>query len=240
MREDIHLNFGKNASKGRKIRHIRPVQSGNAMIYVLIALALIGLLTATMMRQENNSNDDLTKDQAEFQATQILEYAAAAQNALDQMIIMGADPGNIDFMLPSASSFNVAPHYNKFFHPQGGGLIYKEASMPPFVSNAATPGAGWYLTKRTNVEWTPSATPDLIITARSIDSDVCRALNKKIIGSNTIVTTDSMADLTRILTIYGASMNLTTSTCPNCDGRPQLCVQNGATPPDFYTVILGR
>lgn len=234
------MNFGKNALKGRESRHRRISQSGNAMIYILIALGLIGLLTATMMRQDSTASDDLSQEQAEFQAAQILEYTAAAQNVINQMVVLGTNPNDIDFVLPSNASFNTAPHYNKFFHPQGGGLIYQDATLPPFVSNATTPPAGWHFTKRTNVEWTPSATADLIMTARSIDPTVCRVLNKKITGSDAIVTVDVTADLTRILTIQGAAMHLTTATCPNCEGHAQLCVQSGALNPDFYTVILGQ
>jgi hypothetical protein len=218
---------------------MRRTQSGNAMIYILIALGLIGLLTATMMRQDSTSSDDLSAEQAEFQALQILEYATAAQNVMNQMIITGTNPDDIDFMLPSAASFNTAPHHNKFFHPQGGGLNYKEAMMPPFVSNASTPGAGWHFTKRTNVGWTPTSAPDIILTARSINPLLCQTLNKKITGNSTIVNTDSMADLTRILTIHGPLMNLTIDECPDCENHTQLCVQNGPTP-DFYTVILAR
>ncbi len=224
------MNFGKSRSRR---------QSGNAMIYILLALGLLALLTASLMSQDSTGGDDISADKVQFQTTQMLSYAAAAQNVIDQMVGTGADPGGIDFAFPNATSFDIAPYKNKLFHPQGGGLNYKTATIPPFVTSSSGTTEGWYVTLR-NVEWTPTTAADIVISAYNIPLEICQAINKKLTGSATVpaLTVNS----TRIyFTNFNAS-NLTSAACPGCVGYPTLCVANfgGTGNPTLYSIINAR
>ena len=228
------MNFGKS-SPAR--------QNGNAMIYVLLALALIGVLTATMMRQDGIGGDDISADQVELQAIQILEYASAAQMAIDQMLMSGANPDNLDFALPSASSFNTAPYHNKIFHPQGGGLNHKALNPGVIHQVSSSPAPAFYLGKVGNVEWTKTSAPEIMFAAYQISRPVCENLNKKITGTTTIpATSSSMSQNFLAAPLWVASNeDLTKIRCPGCEGYSTLCVSRGAGDAfTFYSVIVGR
>jgi len=50
-------------------------EDGNAMIYVLLAIALFGILTATLSGQNNDADgQDIDDEQIEFYASELLEY----------------------------------------------------------------------------------------------------------------------------------------------------------------------
>lgn len=229
------MNFGKSALKAR--------QSGNAMIYILLALALLGLLTASLMSQDSSGGDDISKDQVEFQTTEILSYAAAAQTALDQMIATGTDPNTIDFMMPSATSFDTAPHINKFYHPQGGGFNYKTPNPAIFTGTGASPSPGWYINRFNNIAWTPTTANDILLSAFKISQPVCASINKKLTGSTTIPTLGVSIGNTLVGLQNGgaANTNIANGDCAACVGKPALCVTNSTADAwAFYSIILGQ
>ena len=84
-------------------------QSGNAMIYVLIALALFGFLTLTLSRSNNQADgQDIDDEQAELYALELMEYAASAQAVVDQMLFSGSEIDDLDFVIPSDPAFNLS------------------------------------------------------------------------------------------------------------------------------------
>lgn len=210
--------------------------SGNAMVYVLVAIALFGILTATLSSQNNQSDgQDLDDELAEFYATELIEYAAAAKNVVDQMIITGTTIDQLNFVNPTSAAFDIAPHIHKVFHPQGGGLNYLEK----FSSEIETlPDGGWYIQSTKNVEWTNSTNTDIILTAHRVNKTVCEKINTIITGSTTLpaLTVD-------IHSIFiGSSANtLDTITCANCEGQISLCIENDVgTHYAFYSILAGR
>lgn len=236
------MNFGKKFALFRQKRG----NSGNAMIYILLAIALLGGLTMSLMRQDSQGGDDLSQDQAEFMAAEILGYSAAAQNVIDQMIITGANPADLDFALPSATSFNTAPYFNKFYHPQGGGMNFKPATTRLFdmSSGVTNPLPGFYITRPNNIEWTPTTAPDIVVAAYYIPKTVCETINKKITGSTTI---PNVPDIIKEKLIHGPTVGFgyTNSTftkidCPACEGYSALCINRSGAAYTFYSIILAR
>lgn len=215
-------------------------QSGNVMVYILLALVLIGALTVALTRQGDQGGDDLSYEQAELQASQLISYSLSAQNVVNQMIMSGSNIDTIDAMLPSNAAFNTAPNIHKVFHPQGGGLNYEVPKLPPFAASGVATTAGWYITKR-NVQWTPSAATDLVLAAFSIDPAVCRQINKKLTGQATLYPLVGATQTTNYFTTAAAT-NLTAANCPSCDGKASLCVTDAAANarPTFYTILEGR
>lgn len=213
------------------------------MIYVLLALGLIGLLTATMMRQDSADSSDLSQEQAEMLAIQIMEYTAAAQSTIDQMIMSGTNVDQLDFTFPSATSFNTAPNYNKIFHPQGGGLNYRTPNSSLFIAATVAPNPGWYIVRFNNTQWTPTAANDVMISAYGINKPVCEMLNKKITGSTVIPVYNGNPSSILLGTTHGASTNANflTAACAGCEGKPALCISNAAADEwSFYSILLGR
>ncbi|HPF78249.1 MAG TPA: hypothetical protein PLF01_03055 [Alphaproteobacteria bacterium] len=213
-------------------------QKGNAMIYVLIALALLGFLTVTLSRQNNQADgQDLSDEQAELYANEIVQYASASRYAVEMMLSSGSEVNDLNFILPSDANFNTGSNIHKVFHPQGGGLNYQAELNEDMVDNTGQP-PGWYFTNSINVEWTPTTANDAIVSALRIKKAICESINKKITGSKDIPVLDEALGQVFKST---ATVDLDTSICPGCDGYPMLCVANqGGTFYGFYSIIAGQ
>lgn len=213
-------------------------QRGNAMIYVLIGIALIGFLTVTLTNQNQQSDSQNLDDElAELTALKFAEYAQTAKGVIDQMEMTGTTFGDFDFINPtSATPFNTAPHIHKIYHPQGGGFNYKDTTS--FTSGAFLSTTGWNFTNATNVEWTPSASTDIIFTALDISQSLCQNINKKITGSTSIPV--STATIATLFSEASASADLTTTNCASCEGYPSLCLEDSAGDYAYYNIIFSR
>ena len=231
-----------------RIKH--KTESGNALIYVLIAIALFGALSFTLARQTDSGEaGTLSNERAELFATQLISYAAQARQITDQMVFTNTDIDDLDFVLPGIAAFNTAPHIDKVYHPEGGGLMQAKIPEDIMTAGVAAPPSGWYLGRFNNVEWTASASQDVILIAYQISQEVCEKINEKINGSTAIPTmTDSikevMIDDATIGYGVGTNTDLTTDPgdiCPDCNNMPMLCVENQAQNAyGFYTILADQ
>jgi hypothetical protein len=231
---------GRIQLNSEKPRH---AQTGNAMIYILLALALLGALTFTLTRQAEQGGDDISRDQAELLATDTTSYVGAAKNVVDQMMMTGSNPSAISFVRPNQASFDIAPHIHKVYHPSGGGLTLEAADAKLFTDTGTTPPPGWYMGRFNHVEWTPTTAQDILFVAYGISKSVCEILNKKITGTTTIpaLATNPAAYFVDASITAVANADFTNTVCPSCVGYPSLCVSNaGGTQWIYYNIIAGR
>lgn len=210
-------------------------QRGNAMVYVLIALALFGFLTITLSSQNDQADgQDLDDEQAVLYANELISYVASAQQAVDMMLATGSEIDDLDFVIPSDAAFDTPPHYNKVFHPQGGGLNYQKS----FNSNIATaPNAGWFIQNLINVEWTTTTANDILLSALRINKTVCDSLNKKI-GITTAPIT--LKGLNGYFQSNGLNNELNATECPDCDGRSTICIESSGGIYGLYSIIAAQ
>ncbi len=222
-------------------------QRGNAFLYILVAVVLLGALMFTLSRSAHQENTDgqLDEGKAKIFANEIISYAATTTNAVVQMQQGGATVDQIDFMYPSDTNFNTAPTIYKLFHPDGGGLNYKQLSEgAKGLAGAVTPVPGFYVGRFNNVEWSPTSAQDVILTAFNISQPVCAELNRKVNGSTTIPLIAGV-NIRRYLLdddLYGAGTNtdLTVADCAACEDKNALCVSydfGGITKYAFYNII---
>ncbi len=218
-------------------------QRGNAMIYVLIALALFGFLTMTLSRSNDQADgQDIDDEQAALYATELIEYVASAQNAVDMMVASGSEINDLNFVNPTSVGFNTTPpkHYNKVYHPQGGGLSYKGNSYDEAFFSGGT--RGWQNMTVTNVEWTSTPAHDIIFTFMDINPKLCAYINKKITDSIIIPTSNAVSfnSLFRE-NASGTPVDFIVADCANCEGFPSLCISNStATQFHFYNIIAAQ
>lgn len=227
----------------------RKAERGNALIYVLIAIALFAALSFTLSRQtDSNEASVLSDEKAELYATQLISYAAQAKSAVDQMLFSGASIDDLDFTLPSEPGFDTGQVIYKVYHPQGGGLT--PGILPEEVINEvnSNPEAGWYMGRFNNFEWTESTDQEIVLTAYQIDQKVCALINQKINGTQNIpIMPDVRAHLIASGFIPFANSDLRTNPtgspeCLDCHNISSLCVIN-ATLADrysFYTIIADQ
>jgi hypothetical protein len=217
-------------------------QKGNAFLYVLIAIILFAGLAFTLSRSGSQRDPvgSLTEGRVTIDANNIIAYAASVSNMLSQLDVAGVSPDQLDFILPSDAAFNTPPLDKKFFHPAGGGVNYKALPSEAIASNGAGLAPGYYVGRFNNVEWTPTAANDVIFAAHEISESVCKAINTKITGSDTVpaLAGASSQDLLIDDSLHGGSnVNFMVVNCAACDEKPALCVSSGGTY-TFYSVLV--
>lgn len=219
--------------------------AGNVMIYIIIALALIGGLTMVLSRQNTvDSGTSLDQDKTELLTTKMVAYAGSGKTVLDQMMMSGSNVGSIDFSRPKDTSFDTGTHYTQIFHPDGGGLGYSDADANTFVMTATSPVSGWYMGRFNNVEWTPSTANDVLFVAYDVTQAMCESIDKKITGSTTIpivAAADIRPYFIDVAYSSVANADFTTTECAACDGYPSLCVtDSGSSVYVYYNIISGQ
>ena len=205
------------------------------MVYILIALALIGFLTLTLSRQNDQSDSQsISDEQLTLYVQDLINYVSTAQSSVDMMLAGSSDVSDLDAVIPTDAGFDTGSPIHKIYHPLGGGLSYQE-SFPSAIEDGAN--AGWRLTTGINVEWTATAANDVILTAYSINRQVCEKINALITGSTAIPATTSPHDDYFITEID----DLTAAECAGCEGQVALCIENNAGDAySFYSVIASQ
>ena len=218
-------------------------QKGNAFVYVLVAVVLFAALSFILIRQEDSKETGtLTPDQARLLASQLIGTSTQIKSALDQMIFAGTDPSEFNYNPPS--SFGAAPHFDKVFHPEGGGVTLPVLSRNAVMDGIGTdPESGWYLGSFNNVEWTETTAQEVILTAYGIEEIVCQELNRIITGATDIPTLDN--EIRRFLIDdnehSSSNINLNIANCTDCESLFSICVQNSTQDEyAFYNILIAR
>lgn len=145
-------------------------QSGNVIIYVLIA---VGLLAALAYVVANNSRGSgyASKEQVSLSATEVLEFTNNLSNAVAQLRLRGCQESEVSF----DNSVDAAIYDNVFapvdgscdvFGVNGGGLQYNQT-------------LSFFLTGEYVISNVGSSNPDLIVDV-DVSKDVCQALNNSV------------------------------------------------------------
>jgi hypothetical protein len=213
-------------------------QSGNALIYVLLLIALFAALSFVITRGRGNQDVDiLSEEKIGTSVTNLSQHAYAAQQALDRMRFSGTRVDQLDILRPDEVGFNSGTTFQRFYHPDGGGMAYKAADSygDGYFADTGTQ-RGWILQKATNVSWTKTSAADVIFSFADTTGDICAGLNKQITGADTIpVATDTIANL-----FDGSDApnnNLTTTNCAACENKRSLCIEDSAGRYVFYNII---
>ena len=221
---------------------MRKNENGNVFIYILIAVALFGALMFSLSKSASQEDpvSQLDEGNAKIAANEVLAFSASVSNAVLQMEQSGATADQINFIMPSDAAFNTDPTLYKFFHPDGGGLNYRSLPAKAINDDGAGLAAGYYVGRFNSVEWTPSATNDIIFAAFEIKQAVCKEINRKITGSITIptITGESLQNIFVDDSLHvGTNANFTVSNCAACEEKPALCVTDGSNKYAYYSII---
>ncbi|MCD8496970.1 MAG: hypothetical protein LRZ85_02125 [Alphaproteobacteria bacterium] len=119
----------------------RSSESGNILLYILIAVALLAALSYAVSRSNSGSTNQLSAERSRLAASEILEYATILGNAASQLRLRGCKLTEISFEGAAGTYTNAAtPGDNtcKMFHASGGGV---NVQTPPQASlvNTTTP-----------------------------------------------------------------------------------------------------
>lgn len=149
--------------------------AGNILFYILIAVALLGLLTAAMGRG-GSMFQNLEREDALIKANQIQRYGAELEQAVRSILSNATSETDIRFAHPSAQaaygSIATTPTY-QIFSSQGGSAEYR--SLPTGVSTTNT---YWEFMAHTNIERVGSDKAELVAIAPDISLTICERINK--------------------------------------------------------------
>lgn len=223
----------------------RSSERGNALIYVLIAVALFAALNFTLSRNNSDSGgkDDLDDGKAELYASQLISYAAQAKMAVDQLTFEGARIDQLDFIPPSDAAFETGSDILKVYHPGGAGLSPGNVPKELIAQVDTNPVSGWYMGRFNNIEWSETTADDVMLVAHQISRQACENINRKVTGSAVIPATNvAIADILIDASEHsGTNQAFSIANCTACENIPALCVSNAAvTKFSFYSVIINR
>lgn len=220
------------------------------MIYILIAIVLFAALSLTLARQSDNSETGaLSAERAEIAATQIIQTSMQIKQAIDQMIYSGSNVNQLLYTTPdNEPAFSTPPHYNKVFHPAGGGVIVNPLPAQAIHQVSSNPPARWYIGRVLNVEWTNSTAPEVIITAHQISEPVCRAINKRLLGDPTpLAATINPRSLLISISVWGGPVPVMwqNAYCPACVDKISACITGPSEVPgqnifSYYAIAVAQ
>jgi hypothetical protein len=103
-------------------------QSGNVMIYILVAVALLAALTFSVAQSDRTTLSKLTDDKLKIYAAEIIDYGDTLKKATAQLRLRGTPVSALSFAHPDADAaygtYDDNPD-DEIFNPAGGAVIYK-------------------------------------------------------------------------------------------------------------------
>lgn len=151
-------------------------ENGNVLIIILLAVALIGALTAVLQgSQQKNANID--KETLILRVTEVQRYATELENGLGFIMQNGISESDIRFAHPDANSdygdLNAdTDKSDQMFHRDGGNAMYKSA--PNDINN----GNAWEFYGNTALPDVGSDEAELIAVLPYVTSDFCDTANE--------------------------------------------------------------
>lgn len=217
----------KTRAPHQKNKKYRQSESGNALWFILIAIVLIGLLTAVLSRSGSNVDQTGGVEQQRIKISQMLRYVKGVEAAIQTMKMNGVSESDLSFTDDRSDNANCTSNACMVFHVEGGGLTEQ---APP--SGISTSGADWKYVATNNVLNIGTNAADLILVLQDINDSYCTQINR-VLG-----VTQGADDTTVDFTDFNGSYT-NTQTIDNSGGHSAGCqISGGAN--FFYQVLVVR
>lgn len=211
-------------------------EAGNAIIWILVAVALFAALGYAFSNTSRNSTAMLTGEEAKSEANKIIAYGSDVKAAVKRMQLRGVDETEFSFAnsisIPNhAAGHNANCTTNKceVYDTQGGQLTPISFDGGAQVRVIAVDGVG-------------TTEGELVLTIYSIGSDVCLKINQALsIGTTgTLPITDTFS-VANYNGSYSAVADPIGNTETTLSGQKAFCAE-GATAGNyhFHQVLIAR
>ena len=159
-------------------------ESGNALWFILIAIALLAALTVVVTRSSDTVEQSGDVERQRIAGSDIMRYAATIEQAVEQMRLRGLSENEISFENSFVSGYANArcpDNGCKVFNVEGGGINFTSAS-----SNVSA--SSWLFTGADSVTGvgedgtgeTSSADNELLIMLPGISQALCGRINTEL------------------------------------------------------------
>ncbi len=221
-------------------------QSGNALWIILIAVALLAALTATMIRSADTTEQTGDIERYRIQASEIMRTAAGIAQTVRNMQMQGISENVISFQandLPAAyNNANCTADNCRVFHPRGGGLNYSAPSSGWLDSShsSLTHYGEWLISTVNALDGAGTDNPDMILFIPAIREALCRQINvmQRIHGATDPIPTSPITQ-----TPFNGTVPATATTIIVDMGRHKSgCFQDtgAGNPYMYYHVLIER
>jgi len=232
------------------MKHIKAHhQAGNAIFYILIAIAMLSALTYAVS-QNNRGGAGLTEDRARLYATEIIEYGNIVGNAVAQLRLRGCEENQINFEHASVTGYTntnaPADDFCDIFSITAGGVERK--SIPSEATqSAASPDYVWDIVSGNEISEVGSSggaasNAELLLTAGELKQSVCIEINELLDVTNPSGTPpeENDFDTTKFIGSF-AGNEVIGDTATTLKGQKAACLLNQTNSTYlYYKAIMAR
>lgn len=171
-------------------QHPNSTRSGNVLFMILIAIFLLGGITALIARTSGTSEETGDIEKSRIAASEVLRAAGGVKSAVDNLLLRGCSESELDFhsdimiddMGFSYQNANRRPDNScNLYHQAGTGLKYYVLPQAYYFDDAGA-AYRWYVTSDAhasyNVAGTPTTTSDLVWNVHNLRRDICIEINR--------------------------------------------------------------
>ncbi|MCE7887771.1 MAG: hypothetical protein DYH13_09775 [Alphaproteobacteria bacterium PRO2] len=159
----------------------RSAERGNILFMILIAVVLIGLLTAAIMSTSTTDGANIDKETLVIRASEVQRTASEYERAVLFIVSNRKSETDIRFAHPAADAAygnltdadTLEEQQVQVFHANGGGASYRE---PPEDIQTAT-GGKWEFYGGTAIPGVGTSRPDLIAVLPNVTQQFCNKIN---------------------------------------------------------------
>lgn len=167
--KNIHLKSRLSAPCDGRSR-----ESGNVIFFILLAILLIGIVTAAV-RSGALKTGNIDREQLIIRASEVRRHSDELTRAVRFILQSGISESDIRFAHPDASADYGTISTNpsqQVFHPKGGGAEYRA------VPNGISYSSGWEFYGHTAMPDVGTARADLVAVIPNVTSDFCDKINE--------------------------------------------------------------
>lgn len=160
----------------KKPLKIRKTEQGNVLFIILIAVVLIGLLTAAIQSTSNTDGANIDNETLAIRTSEAQQYAGELERAVRFIMENGKSESDIRFAHPDAHadygdlSADADPS-DQVFSAAGGAAAYRS---PPAGIND---GSAWEFYGGTAIPGMGTSAPDLIAVLPNVTPEFCERIN---------------------------------------------------------------
>ena len=212
-------------------------EKGNAIWFVLVAVALLAALTMSMTRSSDTVEQNGDIERARILASDLMRYTGGIKAGVDKMLVSGISESDLCFHAPEwgnndYNGTSCTESTNRLFDIDGAGLSWRTLD---FVS-------GWDIFGSHKVNNLETSAAELIVQAQ-IGASVCREINILLGIPNpaNIPPTDSIQNIIRFIGSYtlAAPDNTIGDNAASLSGKEAGCRKDGSSY-YFYQVLVKR
>lgn len=158
----------------------RPKERGNILFMVLIAIALIGILTAVISQSSDGEKAGIDGETLTIRASETQRYASELERGIGYIMQHGISESDIRFAIPTDTANATgygdlaadATPKDQMFHPDGGAANYRD---PP--SDVQLTAAPWEFYGGTRIPGAGTNKADLIAVLPNVTLQFCQKIN---------------------------------------------------------------